>query len=72
MAEVERHVILATLEATNGSTAKAAEMLGVSIRTIQYRLNEYGVAARRKGHHSADVEVSQGEVSSDPPAIQHA
>jgi two-component system response regulator HydG len=44
MGEIERFAILSTLEATNGSTTKAAEMLGVSVRTIQYRLNEYGAA----------------------------
>jgi len=42
MAEIERHAILSTLEATNGSTTKAAEMLDISVRTIQYRLAEYG------------------------------
>jgi two-component system response regulator HydG len=41
MAEIEKHVIQATLEATGGSTVRAAEMLDVSIRTIQYRLREY-------------------------------
>ena len=44
MAEIERHAILSTLEATNGSTSKAAEILDISVRTIQYRLHEYGVA----------------------------
>ena len=43
MAEVERWVILATLEATGGSTAKAAELLDISVRTVQYRLHEYGL-----------------------------
>jgi two-component system response regulator HydG len=42
MAEIERFAILATLEATGGSTTKAAEILDVSVRTIQYRLHEYG------------------------------
>jgi two-component system response regulator HydG len=49
MAEIERFAILTTLEATNGSTAKAAEMLDISVRTIQYRLNEYGLSAKQKG-----------------------
>jgi two-component system response regulator HydG len=49
MAEIEKHAILATLEAANGSTSKAAEMLDISVRTIQYRLNEYGMGARPKG-----------------------
>ena len=47
MAELEKHAILATLEAVGGSTSKAAEMLDISARTIQYRLHEYGVAASR-------------------------
>jgi two-component system response regulator HydG len=42
MAEMEKHMILTTLEACGGSTAKAAEMLEISVRTIQYRLKEYG------------------------------
>lgn len=42
MAEIERHAILSTLEAVGGSTAKAAEVLGISVRTIQYRLHDYG------------------------------
>ncbi len=43
MAEIERWAILATLEVTGGSTSKAADLLDISIRTIQYRLHEYGL-----------------------------
>jgi two-component system response regulator HydG len=43
MAEIERFAITKTLEATEGSTARAAEILDISIRTIQYRLHEYGM-----------------------------
>jgi two-component system response regulator HydG len=42
MAEVERHTLFATLDAAGGSTAKAAEILDLSIRTVQYRLHQYG------------------------------
>jgi len=45
MAELEKHAILATLDALNGSTSKAAEMLDISARTIQYRLHEYAATA---------------------------
>ena len=47
--EIEREAILRTLDQCGGSTARAAEVLGVSIRKIQYRLKEYrsGSAARR-------------------------
>jgi DNA-binding NtrC family response regulator len=46
MADIERYAILETLKATGGSTSKAAEMLGISTRTIQYRLHEYKEAPR--------------------------
>jgi len=46
MAEIERFAILKTLEATEGSTTKAAEILDISVRTIQYRLHEYGVSKK--------------------------
>ncbi|MCU0686970.1 MAG: sigma-54 dependent transcriptional regulator [Polyangiaceae bacterium] len=49
MAEIERHAILSTLEATGGSTTRAARVLGLSVRTIQYRLREYGM--RDAGGH---------------------
>ena len=48
MAEIERWAIVATLEAVGGSTAKAAELLDISIRTIQYRLHEYDAAGKPK------------------------
>ncbi len=47
MAEIERYAILTTLEAVSGSTTKAAEMLDISVRTIQYRLHEYGLAGKK-------------------------
>ncbi len=39
--EIEREAILRTLEQAGGSTARAAEVLGISVRKIQYRLKEY-------------------------------
>ncbi len=44
MGDIERHAILSTLDACNGSTTKAAKILGISVRTIQYRLHDYGRA----------------------------
>jgi two-component system NtrC family response regulator len=41
LAEIEREAILRTLDEVGGSTARAAQLLGVSIRKIQYRLKEY-------------------------------
>ncbi len=47
--EIEREAILRTLDQCGGSTARAADVLGVSIRKIQYRLKEYrsGATGRR-------------------------
>lgn len=42
LADIERYAILKTLEAQGGSTSKAADVLGVSVRKIQYKLQEYG------------------------------
>ena len=46
MAEIERYAIETALEATQGSTTRAAELLDISVRTIQYRLQEYGATAK--------------------------
>ena len=46
MAEVERYTIVETLKATGGSTSRAAEILGISARTIQYRLHDYNAAPK--------------------------
>ena len=43
---VERYTITKTLESTGGSTTRAAEILGISVRKIQYKLHEYQSAPR--------------------------
>ena len=58
LADIERYAILETLKATGGSTSRAAEILAISPRTIQYRLHEYNAAPR------SDVQV----VREDGPA----
>jgi two-component system response regulator HydG len=47
MAEIERHAILSALEACGNHTTKAAAMLGMSVRKIQYKLQEYGVVFQK-------------------------
>ena len=41
LAAIEREAILRTLEAVGGSTSRAAELLDISARKIQYKLKEY-------------------------------
>jgi DNA-binding NtrC family response regulator len=54
--ELERVAILQALEAASGSTAKAAEMLGVSRRKVQYRLKEWGLT----GVWSQEADEAEG------------
>ena len=46
MGDIERYVILTTLAAQSGSTSRAADVLGISVRKIQYKLQEYGSAPK--------------------------
>jgi len=50
--EIEREAILRTLDVAGGSTARAAEVLGISVRKIQYRLKEYRSGRPATGHPS--------------------
>jgi two-component system response regulator HydG len=54
MGEIEKYAILKTLEAVDGSTSRAAEILDISVRTIQYRLHEYGLAGKDKRPNAHD------------------
>ncbi len=45
MEEIERQAILEALERNGGNRTRAAAQLGISLRTLQYRLKEYGMAA---------------------------
>jgi DNA-binding NtrC family response regulator len=52
--QIEKAAILRSLDAAGGSTGKAAKMLGISVRKIQYRLREWQEASpelfQRKGN----------------------
>jgi len=52
LSDLEREAILRTLEAVGGSTSKAAAILDISARKIQYKLKEYqqaGIVSARRG-----------------------
>ena len=44
LSDIERYAILQTLAANGGSTSRAARILGISVRKIQYKLHEYGTS----------------------------
>jgi Nif-specific regulatory protein len=59
--EIEKFAILSTLEACGGSTHRAADTLGVSVRMIQYRLREYRCGIKRGTNVGGD-DAPNGEL----------
>ncbi|HEY2856788.1 MAG TPA: helix-turn-helix domain-containing protein, partial [Terracidiphilus sp.] len=47
MRELEREHLENTLALTDGNRTRAAEMLGISLRTLRNRIREYGLPPRR-------------------------
>jgi DNA-binding NtrC family response regulator len=64
LADLEKYAILKTLEHTGGSTSRAAQMLGISPRKIQYRLRDYsGRGPRGNGNGTAVMTRSSNGAS---------
>jgi DNA-binding NtrC family response regulator len=45
--EVERQLLEKALETTKGNRTRAAELLGISLRTVRNKIREYGLPPRR-------------------------
>ena len=65
--DLERYAILRTLETCKGSTSKAATILGISPRKIQYKLHEYASATPGSDHHGDEARALLDEASHDGP-----
>jgi two-component system NtrC family response regulator/two-component system response regulator HydG len=61
LAEIEKTAILKTLAAVGGSSTRAAKMLGISARKIQYRLREWRSEAAGEGGKSHGWEHDEDE-----------
>jgi DNA-binding NtrC family response regulator len=57
--EAEKQLIIKTLEATNNNKTRAAEILGISLKTLHNKLKEYGSAA------AADAAAEEGEMAEE-------
>ena len=56
--DVERHLILQAMEHTDYNITKAAKLLGLTFRTLQYRLEKFGI--RRPDKHGGAEEEEEG------------
>jgi two-component system response regulator HydG len=45
LSEVEKEAIIQTLQLTGANRTEAAKLLGISRRTLQYKLKEYGITS---------------------------
>ncbi|HUK23262.1 MAG TPA: sigma-54 dependent transcriptional regulator [Terriglobales bacterium] len=53
--QMERRLLEVTLEATAGNRSRAAQMLGVSLRTVRNKIRGYGLPPRRSYGRSAEA-----------------
>jgi two-component system response regulator AtoC len=51
LGEMERQLFAMTLESTSGNRARAAELLGVSLRTVRNKVREFGLPPRNNYRH---------------------
>ena len=61
LAALEQFAIKKTLEAVSGSTSRAAEVLGISVRKIQYKLHAYSEAPKSDTHAVVSTSSSKAD-----------
>jgi DNA-binding NtrC family response regulator len=60
---MERQLFAMTLESTGGNRARAAELLGVSLRTVRNKVREFGLPPRGNYRHAAgDLQTSKEQL----------
>jgi DNA-binding NtrC family response regulator len=57
--EAERLLIIKTLESTNNNKTRAAEVLGISLKTLHNKLKEYGSATADSRQEKEDQEEAE-------------
>jgi transcriptional regulator with GAF, ATPase, and Fis domain len=57
--DFERNLILQAMERTDYNITKAAKLLGLTFRTLQYRLEKFGIKRADK-KHDGEEEEDQG------------
>lgn len=64
--EAERLLILKTLESTNNNKTRAAEILGISLKTLHNKLKEYGSTASDGANRIEKEEKDEAEEVREP------
>lgn len=59
--EVEKSLIIQAMEQTNWNITRAAKLLGLSFRTMQYRLDKFGIKRPNRGKGEAEEDINEGE-----------
>jgi DNA-binding NtrC family response regulator len=68
--ELERHLIVQALRRSRGSLGPAARLLGISYKTLQYRIQKFGIERKEVGlEGSGGVGPEPSEASQDDRAI---
>ncbi len=63
VADVERATIVAAMESCNGNQTHAARKLGLSRRTLIYKLEKYGLKKRPKSRKTAQTKAAPAKTS---------
>jgi DNA-binding NtrC family response regulator len=58
LGDLEKNHILTTLDKCGGNRTHAARKLGISIRTLRNKLNEYGLGGKKEGEDEAEEEAA--------------
>jgi DNA-binding NtrC family response regulator len=64
--EAERLLILKTLESTNNNKTRAAEILGISLKTLHNKLKEYGSSGSDGANRAEKDEKEEAEEVKEP------
>jgi len=59
--DLERSLIIQAMEQTGWNITRAAKLLGLSFRTMQYRLDKFGIKRPNRGKGDAEEEAEDSE-----------
>ncbi len=71
LGEMERELFAMTLESTGGNRARAAELLGVSLRTVRNKVREFGLPPRNTYQRGILAPGFSGKTPGSPGNYMH-